>query len=144
MTKFQDKTKNSKRIIKQMNEFLPSIYIPSDQNLASEFYDRLISWINDFHKELNEEFEVGAQLVNFGQTITFHIQDIGYWNPSLIVFMGKMDNGNPVQLIQHVSQISILLIALKRQNISEPKKPIGFKTWDDFNEFAKQEEQEEE
>ena len=60
---------------------------PKDQNLADEFYRRLINWINDFHKSLDEEHEVGARLVNFGQAITFHVEDIGYWNPSLISFI---------------------------------------------------------
>ena len=51
---------------------------PKDQNLADEFHRRLIEWINDFHRSLDDEHEVGAQLVNFGQTVTFHIEHIGY------------------------------------------------------------------
>ncbi len=47
-------------------------------NLASEFHYRLINWINDFHRSLDNEHETDAQLVNFGQTVTFHIDDIGY------------------------------------------------------------------
>ncbi|WP_407161514.1 DUF6173 family protein [Aeromonas caviae] len=57
-------------------------HIPKDQNLADEFHRRLIEWINDFHRSLDEEHEVGARLVSFGQTVTFHIDDIGYWNPA--------------------------------------------------------------
>lgn len=105
---------------------------PKDQNLADEFYRRLINWINDFHKSLDEEHEVGARLVNFGQAITFHVEDIGYWNPSLISFQGRNELGEPVELIQHVTQISILLVAMKRENIEQPKRPIGFASWDEY------------
>lgn len=116
-----------------MGGFRPELMLPpKDQNLADEFHRRLINWINDFHKSLDEEHEVGARLVNFGQAITFHVEDIGYWNPSLISFSGKNELGEPVELIQHVSQISILLVAMKRQNIQHPKRPIGFSSWEEY------------
>ena len=104
----------------------------ANPNLASEFHRRLISWINDFHKSLDNEHEVGARLVNFGQSVTFHIEDIGYWNPSLISFTGKNENGEPVELVQHVTQISILLVAMRRSDISQPKRPIGFASWEEY------------
>jgi hypothetical protein len=105
---------------------------PPNPNLASEFYDRLINWINDFHKSLEEDYEAGVKLVTFGQSVTFHIEKIGYWNPSLISFKGHTENGDPVELIQHVTQISILLLKMKRHS-QEPKRPIGFESWDEFN-----------
>ena len=111
---------------------LDALRMPSNPNLASEFHVRLISWINDFHKSLDDEQEVGARLVSFGQAVTFHIEDIGYWNPSLISFIGKNENGEPIELIQHVSQISILLVAMKRKNPDQPKRPIGFASWEDY------------
>jgi hypothetical protein len=95
-------------------------------NYASEFHRRLVEWINDFDQDLDAAHEVGVRLVSFGQAVTFHLEDIGYWNPSLISFTGKMDDGAPVELIQHVSQISVLLVKLPRQNPDEPKRRIGF------------------
>lgn len=114
---------------------LPSM--PIDQNYASEFHCRLINWVNDFHKSLDDEFEVGVRLVSFGQTVTFHIEDIGYWNPSLISFVGKTEEGEPVKLIQHVTQISILLMKMKRKNSQQEKKPIGFLSWEEFEKSKK-------
>ncbi len=110
----------------------PRIEIPTNPNLASEFYSRLITWINDFHKSLDEEYEAGVRLVNFGQAVTFHIEDIGYWNPSLISFRGHTEKGEPVELIQHVTQISILLMKMKREQPQQPKRPIGFASWEEF------------
>lgn len=100
--------------------------VKKDYNLASEFHDRLINWINDFDADLDANHEVGVRLVSFGTTVVFHLENIGYWNPSLISFSGKTDDGEPVELIQHVSQISILLMKLPRLDPTQPKKKIGF------------------
>lgn len=110
------------------NLHLPEIEIPIDQNLASEFYKRLTKMINEFNEKLDKENEVGLELCNFGQKITIRINSLGYWNPSLISFYGAdVSSENPVQLIQHVSQINVLLIKIPRKNPEEPKRPIGFR-----------------
>lgn len=104
----------------------PQIKVATDPNLASEFYSRLVEMIKDFDETLDLEHEVGMRLVSYGQTVQFHIEDLGYYNPSLIRFYGRMEDGSRVELIQHVSQISFLLIAVKRLNPEEPKRSIGF------------------
>jgi hypothetical protein len=95
-------------------------------NMASQFYEKLQFWIEDFDKSLDSEHEVGVRLVSFGQTVIFRVEELGYHDPSLIVFHGRSDDGNPVTLVQHVSQISFLLTSLKRANPTEPKVPFGF------------------
>lgn len=110
---------------------VPEIKLPVNANLASEFYERLISMINQFDDELDDEHEVGMRLVSFGQAIQFHVEDLGYHNPSLIRFFGRTEDGQKVELIQHVSQISFLLMSVKRLNPEEPKKKIGFSESDD-------------
>jgi hypothetical protein len=97
-----------------------------NSNHADQFCQRLIETINEFDKRLDQEHEVGMKLVTFGQAIKFHVHAIGYTNPSLIRFYGVLEDGSPVELIQHVSQISFLLMAVKRLNPEEPKKQIGF------------------
>ena len=95
-------------------------------NLASQFANHLLSKINQFDDDLNSDLEVGLKLVTFGQTITFHVSGIGFYNPSLVVFAGLTDDGNRVELVQHVSQISFVLIALPKLNPEQPKRKIGF------------------
>ncbi|WP_289659453.1 DUF6173 family protein [Flavobacterium panacagri] len=92
---------------------------------ASAYYEKLVDSIVDFEKVLNENEEVGAKLATFGESILIHIEDIGYKNPRLIIFYGKDLNGNNVQLIQHVNQISVLLMAVKRIDPNRPR--IGFR-----------------
>jgi len=82
--------------------------------------------MNDFDATLDEAHEVDVRLVTFGQAVVFHLENIWYWNPSLIRFSGHMEDGSAVDLIQHVSQISVLLMKPARTDPSEPKRPIGF------------------
>ena len=96
-----------------------------EANYASEFHKQLVLWIEDYNAKLDDEHEVGIRLVSFGQTIVFHLEKMGYSNPSLIMFIGKTENGDPVELVQHVSQISVLLMKLQRRDNSKPKSPIG-------------------
>ncbi|WP_197205749.1 DUF6173 family protein [Cytobacillus firmus] len=103
----------------------------AEANYASEFYRQIVEMISDFEKELDPDEEVGARLVSFGQTVQFHIQDIGYYDPSLIRFIGTLDNGSKVELIQHVNQISFILMALPKQIENEPATRIGFKLLED-------------
>jgi hypothetical protein len=94
----------------------------SDPVISS--YKALVSYIDDFQRELDSDHEVGARLVNFGSEIRFHIQDVGYTAPTLITFTGVLENGDRVQLVQHVSQLSVLLIAVAKRE----EKPfrVGF------------------
>jgi len=113
----------------QMPKIGPNPLVVSvEANYASEFHKRLVKWINDFDATLDQQHEVGVRLVSFGQTVVFHLNDIGYWNPSLIRFEGVMEDGSPVELIQHVSQISVLLMKLPRNDPSKAKRKIGFIT----------------
>lgn len=88
----------------------------AEANYAGEFHRRITELIQQFDAELDASHEVGIRLVNFGQTVVFHFRQLGYWNPSLIVFGGGLDDGTGVHLIQHVSQISILLQKLPLQD----------------------------
>jgi hypothetical protein len=105
----------------------------AEDQYASEFHKRLAEIVNNFQAELDPEHEVGVRLVNFGQTVIFHLEDIGFYNPSLIRFYGRTAEGTPVELIQHVSQISVLLMRLAAL---DPDKPIriGFHVHDEGGE----------
>jgi hypothetical protein len=100
----------------------------AELNFAESFHDRLIEMIGEFEKELDDQHEAGIRLVSFGQTVIFHLEDIGYYNPSLIRFFGRTEDGNPVELIQNVSQISILLMKLQKADSDKPARRVGFAT----------------
>jgi hypothetical protein len=108
---------------------LPVVVPAAEPALAGDFHRWLVRSITEFEGELHQDFEVGVHLVSFGNTITFRLRDIGYKNPAMITFAGEMENGDPVQLVQHVSQASVLLIKLQRKDPEQPRRPIGFGDW---------------
>lgn len=93
-------------------------------NPAKWTYERLAKYIKNFESSLDDEHEIGARLVSFGSAVTFHIEDMGYYGPDIISFYGKNDQGESLQLIQHTSQLSVLLVAVKKQG-DKPRR-IGF------------------
>jgi hypothetical protein len=95
-------------------------------SLASACAAKLRFAIQHFDANLDANHEVGMRLVNFGQAVTFHVDDVRYHNPSLIFFRGTTEEGHRVELIQHVSQISFLLLALPKPDPNKPKRPFGF------------------
>lgn len=97
-----------------------------DPNSAGEIYHSLLNWIRAFEESLDKQYEVGIRLVNFGQTFQFHLQSITHCDSPMMRFGGVTEDGQPVDLIQHVNQISILLTRLPRKNANEPRSPIGF------------------
>ncbi len=98
----------------------------SKASTAREFCARLDAQIKKFDEELDQDHEVGVKLVTFGQAVTFHVTSLGYHNPALIFFYGETVDGEKVQLIQHTSQISFVLMAIPKPNPDQPKRPFGF------------------
>ena len=61
---------------------------------------------------LKPDEEIGARLVSFGQGEVIHVLDVDYRGPDLITFEGTNADGRPVLLLQHISQVNVLLVAL--------------------------------
>lgn len=97
----------------------------SATNPARWTHKRLATYIQDFESNLDNEHEIGARLVSFGSVVTFHIQGIGYYGPDIITFDGLNDAGEAVKLIQNISQLSVLLVAMKK--LEEKPRRIGFR-----------------
>jgi hypothetical protein len=93
-------------------------------NPARWMFERLAAYMKQFEARLDEEHEIGARLVSFGHNLRFHIEDMGFYGPDMIVFYGKNEKGEPVQLIQHTSQLNVLLVAVRKQE--EHPRRIGF------------------
>lgn len=109
----------AKSFIEQMTEI-------NQPYTAKNIFNELIQRIQTFESELDQEHEVGMQLVSFGQSTQFSVSRLGYTDPSIIWFEGFLADGSTVELVQHVSQISFLMVALKREDPEQPKAPIGF------------------
>jgi hypothetical protein len=101
------------------------------ENRASEFARHIFNKIQAYDATLDEAHEVGIRLVSCGQTIPFHFEGMGYADPSLLAFTGETDTGEPIELIQHVSQISLVLTPVPRLHPERPKAEFRFERIED-------------
>ena len=113
-----------------------SIYPNASMELASALssatpqyadwkYEKIVEQIRDFEAELDDEHEVALHLASFGTSMVMAVTDIGYQNPDMLYFYGTV-NGQVAQLIQHISQLNFLLLAVKKAVPSAPPRRIGF------------------
>jgi hypothetical protein len=104
---------------------IPDLSPPKSQlNPASWTYERLVKQIQDFESGLSSDEEIGARLVGTPGAGVLHVEDAGYWGPDLLFFYGTNEHGKAVQLIQHYTQVNLLLTALPKEG-PEPRR-IGF------------------
>jgi hypothetical protein len=87
-------------------------------------YERLVRSIARFEEGLDPEHEIGARLVTFGSQEIIHVEDVGYWGPDLLIFYGKSREGKPLELLQHQTQVNVLLVAVPKEG-PKPRR-IGF------------------
>ncbi len=120
---------------------IPKIETLPDHTMADTLYDRLIQQIAAFEDDLKEDEEVGACLTNFGREIVISVEDISYHNPGLIIFHGYTGNGDRVTLLQHMTQVNVLLCALKVPEDREPRR-IGFQIEEEGDGGVAEEEEE--
>ena len=111
------------------NEPLPEALTraPVEQKSPARWaYERLILYIQNFEQQLNAEEEVAMGFTG-GDAGVLRIEGIGYFDPDIVTFYGSDMTGARTQLVQHVSQLSVLLRALpKAEETSEPRR-IGFR-----------------
>ena len=99
--------------------------VAADRRAEDVFY-RLVAYIREFEANLDHDHELGARMVSFGTTMQFHIVDMGYWNPDIVTFDGLDEAGHRMKLIQNVSQLNVLLVAMPKRVENEPPRRIGF------------------
>lgn len=94
-------------------------------NLADYAHELIMEEIRAFEEGLDENHEVAIKLTSFGQSITLAVTDIGYANPSTLFFYGFVGD-QQATLIQHMSQLNFLLLAVPKEDPEKPARRIGF------------------
>lgn len=92
---------------------------------AEDLHKSLMQRVRAFERNLGDDEEIGIKLANFGEAAQLHIRMIDYQNPNLIIFHGVNHNDHKTTLVQHISQLNFLLIAVKA--ITEEPYRIGFR-----------------
>ncbi|MEM7545620.1 MAG: DUF6173 family protein [Pseudomonadota bacterium] len=106
--------------------FPPAIAKPKrDKSPAEWAYERVILYIQNFEKTLDSEHEVAMGFAG-GDSGSLHIQGVGFFAPDLITFYGADPSGAKTQLVQHVSQLSVMLRAAPLPKDQKEPMRIGF------------------
>ena len=92
---------------------------------ARSAYARIAQYIRAFEAQLNSAQEVAMGFAG-SEAGVLRIEGIGFFDPDLITFYGRDEAGQKTQLIQHVSQLSVLLRAAPVADRSAPARRIGF------------------
>ncbi|GAA6191765.1 hypothetical protein DS909_20735 [Phaeobacter gallaeciensis] len=89
-------------------------------------YERLILYIQNFEKQLDSTQEVAMGFTG-GDAGVLRIEGMGYFDPDIVTFYGSDNSGARTQLVQHVSQLNVMLRALPKPAEEGPATRIGFR-----------------
>lgn len=100
---------------------------PVDAKSPAEWaYQRLILYIQNFEKMLENEEEIAMGFTDTGGGL-LRIEGLGHFDPDIVTFFGKDQTGAKIQLVQHVSQLNVMLRAMPKENAEAEPRRIGFR-----------------
>jgi len=97
-------------------------------------YERLILYIRNFEAQLDNAHEVAMGFTG-GDAGVIRIEGLGYFDPDLVTFFGTDPQGARTQLVQHVTQLNVMLRALPKMAEAEAPRRIGFRLARDLEDF---------
>ncbi|WP_171124366.1 MULTISPECIES: DUF6173 family protein [unclassified Ruegeria] len=89
-------------------------------------YERLILYIQNFEQTLDSDHEIAMGFTG-GDAGVMRIEGMGYFDPDVLTFYGSDATGARTQLVQHVSQLNVMLRALPKSVEDKPANRIGFR-----------------
>ena len=105
----------------------PALRTPSEGKSPARWaYERLILYIRNFESTLDNSQEVAMGFTG-GEAGVIRIEGMGYFDPDLVTFYGADMTGAKTQLIQHVTQLNVMLRAVPKHVEQEVPRRIGFR-----------------
>ncbi|MGJ5618238.1 DUF6173 family protein [Sulfitobacter sp. MF3-043] len=104
---------------------------PSQKSPAQWAYERVVLYLKNFEEQLDNEHEVAMGFTG-GDAGLLRIEGMGYFDPDIVTFYGTDPTGGRTQLIQHVSQLAVMLRALPKQVENAAPNRIGFRLVEDL------------
>ncbi len=95
-------------------------------------YERLIIYIQNFEKSLDNQHEVAIGFTG-AEAGVIRIEGMGFFDPDIVTFYGTDLAGTKTQLIQHYSQLNVMLRALPKRLEQATPNRIGFRLAQDLN-----------
>ncbi|MEM7439916.1 MAG: DUF6173 family protein [Pseudomonadota bacterium] len=108
----------------------------SKKSPAEWAYERIVMYIQKFEETLDADQEVGMGYAG-GEVGSLRIEGMGFFGPDIITFYGEAPDGSKTQLIQHVSQLNVMLVAAPKENEEAEPRRIGFKLQSELEEKRK-------
>ncbi len=99
---------------------------PSQKSPAQWAYERVVLYLKKFEEGLdsNHEAAIGFTGADAG---VLRIEGMGYFDPDILTFYGSDPAGGKTQLVQHVSQLNVMLRAFPKQIENAAPNRIGFR-----------------
>ena len=88
-------------------------------------HERLILYIQQFERMLDADHEVAMGFAGSDAGV-LRIEGLGFFDPDIVTFYGADEQGGRMQLIQHVSQLSVVLRAMPKPAPQQEARRIGF------------------
>lgn len=89
-------------------------------------HERLVLYIKNFEDSLDNEHEAAMGFVG-GEAGILRIEGLGYFDPDIVTFYGTDASGSKTQLIQHVTQLNVMLRAMPKAVKADAPRRIGFR-----------------
>lgn len=105
---------------------------PAEQKSPAQWaYERVVLYLKNFEEQLDNEHEAAMGFTGADAGV-LRIEGMGYFDPDIVTFYGKDPSGGRMQLVQHVSQLNVVLRALPKDvDQAEPNR-IGFRLIEDM------------
>lgn len=94
-------------------------------------YERIILYIRNFEEQLDSSEEIAMGFTG-GDAGVLRIEGMGYFDPDIITFYGTDNGGGRTQMVQHVSQLNVMLRALPKPPEQAEATRIGFRLVQDL------------
>ncbi|WP_112311347.1 DUF6173 family protein [Pseudogemmobacter bohemicus] len=93
---------------------------------AESACERLVIYIRQFESQLDQSQEIAMGFTG-GAAGVLRIEGLGWSAPDLLTFFGQDEDGIRTQMVQHVSQLSVMLRAVPKLSPEAPPVRIGFR-----------------
>lgn len=98
---------------------------PKPKSEAEWAYERVILYLRNFEAQLDNAHEIALGFTGSDAGI-LQIEGLGFYEPDILTFYGIDEEGQKTQLIQHVSQLNVILRAVPKRRAADPPRRIGF------------------
>lgn len=106
---------------------------PVEQKSPAQWaYERTVLYLKKFEESLDDEHEIAMGFAGADAGV-LKIEGMGYFDPDIVTFYGADTAGTKMQLVQHVSQLNVMLRAVAKEQETAPPNRIGFKLLEDLD-----------